>query len=54
MAEERLKDELAQITEYIQQGHRAPCRHHQLGEQQCKTYRATNGCNNIKSISAER
>ncbi|MBV3430054.1 hypothetical protein KSW92_11070, partial [Prevotella copri] len=25
----------------------APCRHHQLGEQQCKTYRAAYGCNDI-------
>ena len=34
--------------------HRAPYRHHQLGEQQCKTYRTTYGCNDIKFITAER
>ena len=47
-------DESRTMPRTTEQGHRAPCRHHQLGEQQCKTYRATNGCNNIKSIRAER
>ena len=47
-------DESRTMPRTTEQGHRAPCRHHQLGEQQCKTYRATNGCNDMKSISAER